>query len=854
MANTIYLSSSITAGGIQSAISSLNDGDTLVFPKGKTFLLSTGLDVNVTNRSVTIDLNGSTLKQAGDITVLSIDGSHAASASAVLGKNASGAVTVKYADAGSVSVGDYVKVYSDDVLPNDQGAATRLGQAMKVTAVNGTTLTLDGDLHYASLYKTNVRASAYESGTAVIKNGEIVGDQSHPTWTKALVEVRSTIGTQIDHVAVRDGNSMGFNFVDAVDGRVTQSSAINLTDDTANGHYGYGVHSASSVGTTVEGFYAEKVRHATDDNAVGLTATHVDPSKYGADFGMKVSDVIANGTTAYAFSWHSEGRFNSVTDSLVFNSYGVLGGRGLDNSFSNVSGASNGRGIVFFEYGDGDGRRIDVSSVNLKENSGYAYYRQNNAIDNSISHSVFEILTNKVTIAPTDPSTSITDTVLKIGAFATDEVITGTGNADQILGAKGIDTIDGKAGNDYIWGGLGADILTGGSGVDRFAYQGVAEAGDVIKDFQAGASGDVIDLSVISRSLNWDDLSGHVRYVQSGTNTLLQIDANGGGDSYTTIATLEGVTASALTAANTSTDIIVTNNGANYVGNVISKPQGPGALPPAFSDQSGLAYQQGSDDNDTLLGTSAADLLVGAGGKDWISGMEGDDVLAGGSGADILMGGSGRDTVSYADAAAAVTVNLGTPSLNTGDAAGDSFGQIENLTGSGFGDKITGSASVNLLSGLEGNDVLYGLAGVDTLLGGGGADRLEGGTQNDTLSGGTGADLLIGGSGYDKLTGGTDADKFILNSPKDGVDTITDFQHGVDKIGLSSGFGIASLSDMAFVSSSKPAATSGDPTLLYNSSSGSLWWDDDGKGWHSPVQVAQLTNAPQLTLSDIVLF
>ena len=296
-----------------------------------------------------------------------------------------------------------MKVYSDDEIPDDQGAATRLGQALKVVAVSGSTLTLAGDLHYAELYKTNIRASAYESGKAVITNGTVRGDQTHPTWTTNLVDVRSTIETTITKLTVRDGNSMGINFVDCVNGKVSQSAAINLTDDTANGHYGYGVHSASSSGTTVDGFYAEKVRHATDDNAVGLSSTHVNPAKYGADFGMTVSNVVAVGTTAYAFSWHSEGRFNTTTDSVVFDSYGVLGGRGVDNTFANVAGSGNGRGILFFEYGEGDGKRISVSDVYLKETYGFAYYRQNNATDNSIDNSFFEILSNKVTISPTDP-------------------------------------------------------------------------------------------------------------------------------------------------------------------------------------------------------------------------------------------------------------------------------------------------------------------------------------------------------------------------------------------------------------------------------------------------------------------
>jgi Ca2+-binding RTX toxin-like protein len=849
---TIYLSASATETQIQTAIDALGDGDTLVFPENRLIQISQGLDIDVDVRSVKIDLNGSTLQQAGNTTVISVLGENTDAATAKLGKTSEGAVTVSYSGAGQVAVGDWVKVFSDDVLQNDQGAATRLGQAMKVTAVNGSTLTLGGTLHYADQYNTNVRASSYESGTAVVTNGTVRGDQSNPTWTRPLVEARTTIGTHFDHLTVRDGNSMGINFADTVNGLVTQSAAINLTDDTPNGHYGYGVHSGMSTGTTVDGFYAERVRHATDNNAVGITSTYHSQAKYGADFGMTVTNTIANENSAFAFSWHSEGRHGSVSNSLVFDSYGVLGGRGVDNSFSNVSGAGNYKGILFFEYGDGDGRRINVSDVHFKEHSGFAYFKQNDPQQNTIADSSFEILTNKVTISPTDAYTTITNTTLKIGAFAVNESIIGTELADQILGAKGDDVVQANGGNDYIWGGAGKDTLTGSGGNDRFAYHEVSEGGDIIKDFKVGSWGDVIDVSVMSYRLGWASLAGHVRFVQSGMDTLFQVDDNGGSNSFITVATLVGVDASLITDANISTEIVVTN-GAAGGGPLVSKPEGPGAVPAEFSEYALYAYQQGDPDANTLLGTAGNDLLIAVAGNDLLTGNEGDDVLAGGSGADTLRGGSGRDTVSYADAASGVSVSLLAPSGNTGDAAGDVFSQIENLAGSSHADKITGNDSVNTLHGRDGDDLIYGLLGSDTLYGGGGADRMEGGANNDTLFGESGNDLLIGGSGYDKMTGGEGLDRFVLNAPGDGVDTVTDFKHDIDKLALSPGYGILDLADIQFISGSQPKATASDAALLYNTSTGALWWDADGAGWRAPVNIVNLQAAPQLDLGDFIL-
>lgn len=865
---TITLKVGATEADIQAALSSLPTGGTLVLPANQTILISKGLKIDAAARSITFDLNGSTLKQAGDISVISVHGKMSSPASAKLGHDAADHLTVS-SNLTGVEVGDYVKIMSDNVLPNDHGDTTRLGQAMKVIAVNGSTVTLEGELLYGDLYKTNVRVAEFRSGTVEISNGTVRGDRSHADWTDALIYTRSTVGTHVDNVTVRDGNSMGMNFINTVNALVTQSAAINLKDSTSTGNYGYGVHSSSSINTTVDGFYAEKVRHAVDNNSVGVTANHADASKYGADIGLTATNVVANANTAFAFSWHTEGRLGNYSDSVVFNSHGVVGVRGNEHTVQNISGSGNVRGIQLMEYGYGDGRNNLIDNVHLKETGMYAYSVVNNPVNNVISNSHFEVNATYYKFAP-HASLDLVNTTLKSGALPPDETIVGTGGEDRLLGGSGIDAISGAGGRDYIWGGAGADRLTGGAGSDRFAYLSLSEGGDTITDF---GSGDVIDVSAIAKQFGWrGDLfaKGYVRFVQSGTDTVVQVDVTGGANSFATLAKLSEVQASTLTAASVSTQIVVTD----YAGAPdavaqesapiqIVVPDGVAVSDPAASDSSagqtvepfadlvGFNVMSGTAVGDQLNGTTAADLIKGGAGNDKLYGNEGDDVLVGGAGADYMNGGSGTNTASYADAATGLIASLSSPSSNTGDAAGDQFSQIRNLTGSSFDDELYGSEGMNVIKGGFGNDRLYGLDGVDTLFGGEGHDALYGGAKNDFLDGGSGNDRLFGGEGYDRLAGGTGSDTFVLDaSYTDTFDTITDFASGTDQIALAN-TGLGSLTTVHFESGTKSMVAS--PTLIYNEATGAILWDSDGSGSIGALTLGKVNPGLELSMADFLL-
>ena len=211
----------------------------------------------------------------------------------------------------------------------------------------------------------------------------------------------------------------------------------------------------------------------------------------------------------------------------------------------------------------------------------------------------------------------------------------------------------------------------------------------------------------------------------------------------------------------------------------------------------------GSLFGDILVGDGEGNVLTGDFGDDALIGQGGNDTLIGGAGADELIGGSETDTASYITALFGIAASLASGEGTIGDALGDTFETIENLTGSSFADTLTGDANANVLDGYGGNDELKGGGGADTLEGGTGTDtalytdsgsavtvnlisglgfggtaegdtlddieNVTGSIYADTLTGDANANRLFGSNGDDTLKGGGGADTLEGGS---GIDTV----------------------------------------------------------------------------------
>ncbi|HTO32254.1 MAG TPA: calcium-binding protein, partial [Pararhizobium sp.] len=351
---------------------------------------------------------------------------------------------------------------------------------------------------------------------------------------------------------------------------------------------------------------------------------------------------------------------------------------------------------------------------------------------------------------------------------------------DVLNGGDGIDSLYG-GGNDILNGGNGSDTLylglggsgavDGGADVDgvvvnvtslgNFTFKNVENLssshnliGKLVQfnSFQSISILGTISLAGVGGTLDLSSrVGGAVKVNGSALTSAVVLSGGAAGDILRATNyhdTLEGGAGGDYLSGGTGSDRAVYVNAAAGVVANLSTPAGNSGEA-AGDTYNSIESVTGSAFNDTLTGNAGTNSIIGGAGNDTVIGLagsdnlfgqDGNDVLNGGAGADALSGGAGSDRATYEDAASGVIAALLSPATNTGEAAGDTYTSIENLTGSAFNDRLTGTNSLNSLIGGAGNDTLVGLGGDDNLFGQDG---------NDTFIGGVGADDFSGGNGTD---------------------------------------------------------------------------------------------------------
>lgn len=455
-------------------------------------------------------------------------------------------------------------------------------------------------------------------------------------------------------------------------------------------------------------------------------------------------------------------------------------------------------------------------------------------------------------------------------------VMTGTGDlrgignalANTITGNSGNNVLDGRGGVDSLDGGEGSDIYlftsaadhlsaeindTGTSGVDEIRFAAtrpgtlvlfgddvgiervVIGTGTGAQAVSTGRGALNVDASLVQNDLEMVGNAGANRL--TGTAFGDTIDGGAGNDR------IDGGSGTDLMRGGTGNDTYVVDN----AGDITLELANAGTDTVESSISWTLAANierlvltgdadidgTGNDLNNTLTGNGGNNTLTGAGGNNTMYGLGGDDTYVVDSVGDRVFETQGAS--SRVDAGGVDTVRA---SVNF------TLGNfVENLV-------LTGSADVN------GN----GNALDNEIAGNTGNNRLDGKAGDDTLDGGGGNDVLIGGLGNDVLTGGAGDDIFRFDtrlSASSNVDQITDLGGG-DRIQLENAVfnrlrSTGTLSDDFFVSGDGAVALDANDHVIYDSSTGALYYDPDGSGSAAMVQFATLTGAPSLSASDILV-
>jgi Ca2+-binding RTX toxin-like protein len=436
----------------------------------------------------------------------------------------------------------------------------------------------------------------------------------------------------------------------------------------------------------------------------------------------------------------------------------------------------------------------------------------------------------------------------------------GTSGADQLFGSVDVDKIFGLGGDDQILSNAGADIVYAGSGND------IVYAGKDNDEIYGGGGDDYIDGGSGADIMMGGP--GNDRYIVDNENDLVVETISRGAGGYDTVETEISLTA----LDNIEALEALGDNDIDLTGNAL---------------------------DNLLVGNAGVNTIKGNFGIDIVVGNAGNDILDGGYGRDKLMGGKGDD-IYYVDSRSDVI----TESLNEGN---DRVISTTSYTLSSHIESLElfnavqavfagGNSLDNTLTGNHGNNVLNGGLGADTMNGGAGNDTYivddigdvvidskgddtvktkinytlgddiedlqmlglldiqgTGNDLNNTLTGNRGDNLLDGGAGTDYLIGGLGGDGFILSS-SDGIDTIIDFDSGVDLVLIDAiefglfdkdtltGYaeGIVKAEDFITIEKGQTLNSDSDANFIFDKNNGALSIDIDGAGLLDAVQIATI--------------
>ena len=455
-----------------------------------------------------------------------------------------------------------------------------------------------------------------------------------------------------------------------------------------------------------------------------------------------------------------------------------------------------------------------------------------------------------------------------VGNTLANTLLGGSG-ADSLFGNIGNDTLFGGAGNDSMVGGAGADIMYGSTGDDY--YQADSTADRSVELYNQGfdsvaTTSSEFKLGDFIERLFYTGVNAFAGSGNSQSNTLTggigddSLFGNGGDD------TLYGGAGNDFLGGGVGSDLLSgglgndryyvdissdrvaegSNQGIDSVLTFLAEYNLGNNIERLYNVANGNFSGTGNGLSNYLVGGSCRDTLFGLGGNDTLEGAIGNDYLAGGIGNDVIYGGAGDDMLKGENGLDSVFGGFGDDTYvvdSSLDRVFESVGQGHDRVFSHVSYVLDPGASVEVLR----TNAWTSSSRID----------LTGNSLSQQILGNAGANQLDGKGGVDTLVGGAGNDHFIFSTTasSQNYDLIDDFSVSDDTIVLDEavfeGLVAGALAASAFLLNTTGYAQDRLDRVIYNSSNGYLYFDEDGTGGGARVLFAILDSGLAMTSSDI---